>query len=271
MYGYREEGFEPVSQIFTIPLLWTSHDHFVRFFHTPEMQQVIEDDHDKGVWPIYSTSYTMWLAFADTYVDSVDDIAGMRIRAMESPIMTRAIELLGASPISVTVSELTVAMQTGMFEGMIATVTPSFIIYLGYLDYMDYVIEVPITYSIGTTAFNTDWWLGLPDEVKLAFYAIVDDWYADLFNSGQSEQERGKEMWRDDCEEYQPTDAELDEWNSYLGPLYDEVDARLGRGLIDAALATRFGEPQGQFGGLWMVDMDERYGEDGYFKIMVAR
>jgi C4-dicarboxylate-binding protein DctP len=270
MYGYREEGFEPVSAIFTIPLLWTSHDHFVRFFNTPEMKAVVEEDHDKGVYPLYFTSYTMWLAFADTYVDSPDDVVGMRIRAMESPVMTRAIELLEASPIAVTVSELTVAMQTGMFEGMIATVTPSYIVYLGYLDYMDYVIEVPITYSIGSTAFNTEWYLGLPDEVRLAFEAIIDDWYANMFNCMRSEQERGKEMWRDDCEEYQPTPAEIDEWADKIAPLFDEVDARIGRGLMDQALATRHGDPAGQFGGLLVVDMDERY-PDGWFKINVAR
>jgi TRAP-type C4-dicarboxylate transport system substrate-binding protein len=271
MYGYREEGFEPVSSIFTVPLLWTSHDHFVRFMATPEMQAVFQEDIDKGVYPQWSTSYTMWLAFSDTFVDSPDDVEGMRIRAMESPIMTRAIELLGASPIAVTVSELTVAMQTGMFEGMIATVSPGYIVYLGYLDYMDYVIEVPITYSMGTTAFNSEWFLGLPDEVRLAYYAVVDDWFANLMNCQVQEQERGKNMWRDDCEEYQPTDAELDEWAALMGPLFDEVDQRLGRGLMDAALSTRFGDPQGQFGGLWVVDLDERYGDDGYFKIEVAR
>ncbi len=271
MYGYREEGFEPVSQIFSVPLLWFSHDHFVRFFETPEMQAVVEEDHDKGVWPIYSTSYTMWLAFADTYVDSPDDVVGMRIRAMESPIMTRAIELLEASPISVTVSELTVAMQTGMFEGMIATVSPSYITYLGYLDYMDYVIEVPITYSLGTTAFNSDFWLGLPDEASIAFLAIIDDWYANLMEGQLVEQERGKNMWRDGViQGYQPTTTELEEWANKIQPLFDEVDQRLGRGLVDAAIATRTGEPQGQFGGLWMVDMDERY-PGGYFFINTPR
>jgi TRAP-type C4-dicarboxylate transport system substrate-binding protein len=114
----------------------------------------------------------MWLAFSNTPVHTLEDIQGMRIRTMESPIMTRSIELLGAAPISVTVSELTVAMQTGMFEGMIVALSPGYIRYLGYLDYNAYIFEFPITYTIAGTAMNADWYLGLPDEARLAFETI---------------------------------------------------------------------------------------------------
>ena len=269
--GYRAESFEPLSQIFTIPLLWRSHDHIVRFFWSPECQARLAQHEQDGVKVAYFTTYTMWLAFSDRAVTQLEDIEGSRIRTMASPIMTRAIELLGANPVSVVMAELTVAMQTGMFEGMIVSLSPGYMRMLGYLDYMNYVVEFPITYTIAATAFNAPWYNGLDDEVKLAYEAIHPDWFANLMNITLQSQIDGKTIWRTEATPTSLTQAEMDRWTAQMQPILDEVDARLGGGLMDAALATQYGDPQGQFGGLvigW--PLEDRYNA-GYIMIPTPR
>ena len=185
--------------------------------------------------------------------------------------MTRSIELLGAAPISVTVSELTVAMQTGMFEGMIVSLSPGYIRYLGYLDYNAYLFEFPITYTLSSTALNTEWYTGLPDDVRLAFETILPNWYTNLDSAGVADRAIGIQMWEDDCEEFVPSEAEMDRWTAAISPVIDEVDARIGGGLIDAAYRTMYGDPQGQYGGLILGQpIDDRY-ENGVHHILLPR
>ncbi len=46
-----------------------------------------------------------------------DDFKGMKIRVMESPIMTRTFKLLGAVPVPLSASERYMALQTGVVHG----------------------------------------------------------------------------------------------------------------------------------------------------------
>ncbi|MBE6904786.1 MAG: TRAP transporter substrate-binding protein [Ruminococcaceae bacterium] len=50
-------------------------------------------------------------------VVTADDFAGMKIRIMESPVMSRTFELLGAVPVPLAASERYMALQTGVVDG----------------------------------------------------------------------------------------------------------------------------------------------------------
>lgn len=49
-------------------------------------------------------------------VVTADDFSGMKVRIMESPIMTRTFELLGAVPVPLSASERYMALQTGVVD-----------------------------------------------------------------------------------------------------------------------------------------------------------
>jgi hypothetical protein len=78
-------------------------------------------------------------------------------------------------------------------------------------------------------------------------------------------------MWEDDSEEYVPPQEEMDRWTAAIAPLIDEVDGRLGGGLVDAAYRVMYGDPVGQYGGLVAgMPLDDRY-ENGVHHILVPR
>jgi tripartite ATP-independent transporter DctP family solute receptor len=50
-------------------------------------------------------------------INTATDFKGMKIRVMESPIMTRTFELLGAVPVPLSAAERYMALQTGVVDG----------------------------------------------------------------------------------------------------------------------------------------------------------
>lgn len=238
----QSAGFEPRFKILDVPLLWTSRYHLRRFFETPEWQKVMRDHEAAGIHVLIDSvpSYWQWFYFYDKEVRTLEDMAGLRIRCQQTPPQIRAVELLGANPIAVAAAELTVAMQTHMFDGMVGCLSPPWIRMLGYLDYMKTALEFPITFTMLSKAVNTEWWYSLPEEVRQALEDLIPEWFDDYWEAYyQAELLDGMELVRNNIVTTTLSEAEFAKWDAVLKPLQDEVGDKIGHDLIEAALRVR--------------------------------
>lgn len=238
--GYVAEGFEPRYGIFSVPLVWESYTHYQRFFRTDAWKKVVDDQRGRGIEFGWTSPYYMWWAFKDKEVKTLEDMAGIKIRTMESPIQVKAMELLGMKPVAVQTSELTMAMQTGMVDATIMALDRSYMKYLGYLDYMNYAIDYPAQYTANGYGFNAKMWEKLPKDVKDAYYVLLDDFLTERHEVDTAGKALARQFVCDTAKGVVvPEKAEVDRWIKAMDPLLDELAGTVGQDLIDAILDTR--------------------------------
>jgi len=242
--SYNYEGFESAFSIFSVPLLWKILDHYKRFFQTPEWK-VVEARHEKvGVHILWDTlNWSISIPYFRTkVVTKLEDIQGLRIRAMASPTQAKTIEALGAKPIIVSQSELTMAMSTGMIDGMFGGTGKAYIVMLGYLDFMKTALLYEVNFYPTATGVNAKYWANLPAEVKAAYEKIVVPVYYEKVNSPAVVERWDTFDWlKSKITVTELSAEEMKKWGDKLMPLWDSIDKQVGGGLIQAAIRTREG------------------------------
>ena len=113
------ESFSPIYGTFSLPYLFDSTEHYYSVLDDAEiMDPVYTSTEDRGM---------VGLTYYDSgarsfYVDgepilNVEDLAGKKIRVMQSPTSIRMVELLGGSPIAMGQDEVYTAIQQGILDG----------------------------------------------------------------------------------------------------------------------------------------------------------
>ncbi len=112
------ENFVPEMQIFSIPYVFHDHDHFWRFLESDLGRELLASgDHVRlrglGYYDAGSRSfYTV-----NRPVHTPADLAGQRIRVLESQTAMRMVRELGGSPTPISWGELYTALSQGVVDG----------------------------------------------------------------------------------------------------------------------------------------------------------
>jgi TRAP-type C4-dicarboxylate transport system substrate-binding protein len=81
-------------------------------------QSFAPDLEEKGIHLLgYFTFGVRHIMSTGTPVNGLEDLKGLKIRTMESPVHLDAFRAFGASPLPMSYNELFVALQTGMIDG----------------------------------------------------------------------------------------------------------------------------------------------------------
>ena len=107
-------------------------------------------------------------------VNSLDDIKGMRIRAMGPT--ADCLKKLGATPIAMTMPEVYEALSKGVLDGQIAP--PEVLQAWRQAEVTKYIVAVPPVYaSIQYSIMNLDKWNSLPKEIQQAIDKVNEGFY----------------------------------------------------------------------------------------------
>ncbi len=97
-------------------------------------------------------------------ISSPDDMAGLKIRVMESPLYIQMFELMGANPMPMSFSELYTALQQGTVDGQdnpyAITATNKF------YEVQDYMTDLSHSFDVTALSINSDYYEALPDDLK---------------------------------------------------------------------------------------------------------
>lgn len=111
-------NFEPAMNVLALPFLYPSGDFMFAVLESEIGQQVKDGLQEHGL-----VGLTWYDAGARSFynnkreVTSPEDLAGLRIRVQESPLMMDLVRALGASPTPIEWGELYSALQTGVVDG----------------------------------------------------------------------------------------------------------------------------------------------------------
>lgn len=107
------------SSLLSIPYTFVSREHFWNFANSDLAPEFLNEPQELGlgVRGIFYGEEGFRHFFTVDPVESIEDLAGMKLRVSNDPIMNGMVEGLGASPTVVSFGELYSALQTGVVDG----------------------------------------------------------------------------------------------------------------------------------------------------------
>lgn len=107
------------SMLLSIPYTFESREHFWNFANSDLAPEFLNEPQELGL-PIRGIFYGeegFRHFFTADPIEGIEDLAGMKLRVSNDPIMNGLVEGLGASPTVVDFNELYSALQTGVCDG----------------------------------------------------------------------------------------------------------------------------------------------------------
>ncbi|MDD2493633.1 MAG: TRAP transporter substrate-binding protein [Tissierellia bacterium] len=170
----------------------------------------------------------------DKKVTTLEDLQGLKIRVMESPIYISMFNAYGANPTPMAFSELYTALQQktvdGQDNGIILTYTNKL------YEPTDYYLISNQNYAATAVVVSEQWWQGLSPEIQQAITEasqIATDWQRE--ENTKAENEIIEELEKAGVEVNYLSDAERAKWRDASMVVYDEMEAIAGKEIIDAA------------------------------------
>ena len=107
------------SMLLSLPYTFVSREHFWNFADSDLAQEFLLEpaENGSGVRGLFYGEEGFRHFFTVNPVNSIEDLAGMKLRVSNDPVMNGLCEGLGASPTVVSFGELYSALQTGVVDG----------------------------------------------------------------------------------------------------------------------------------------------------------
>lgn len=233
-------GNVPIGGLMRLPFVIQSHEDFLKA--SPDMLPYVTEGYaTKGIKVLGTYDYPMTFVWSREEVTSLEDLKGKKIR-VPSPEIGALMQVMGATPVSLPSSEVTVALDRGVVDAVVTGVLGAVL----WKDLLSYGYLLPtgsinVYYIVNAEAYNS-----LSPELQKSLQETVDDAMVEIMaanlnlaNNGQKDLEASGKMTIT-----LPTDAELkaaekasvDIWNKWAeqtGPQAVEalakVRATLGR------------------------------------------
>lgn len=106
------------SSLLSVPFTFVNRDHFWNFATSELAQEFLLEPHENGsgIRGLFYGEEGFRHFFTVEPITGMEDLAGMKIRVSNDPIMTGMVEGLGANPTVVSMGELYSALQTGVVD-----------------------------------------------------------------------------------------------------------------------------------------------------------
>lgn len=228
-------GFDPKFMVFDLPYLSKNVAH---------LQSVLDgglnEKLSKSLQETTGLKIIGWMIRSprDVYnsrnaITTVDDFKGMKIRVMESPIMTKTFQLLGAVPVPISATERYMALQTGVVDG--AENAVGIIVSQKEYEVTDYVSLTAHNITPNIIAMDNNYFNKLPSDIQAVILQAGKEAgaYATKLDSDNEaatiEQLRGLGMKVNDI-------PDKSSFIKTVSPIYEQYRAEIGGDIIDAFL-----------------------------------
>lgn len=107
------------SMLLSLPYTFVSREHFWAFATSDLADEFLMEPHENGsgVRGLFYGEEGFRHFFTASEISGMEDLAGMKLRVSNDPVMNGLVESLGASPTVVSFNELYSALQTGVVDG----------------------------------------------------------------------------------------------------------------------------------------------------------
>lgn len=234
-------NFFPDIQVVAIPYLFSSTNHALTFFNTSPFFKEVADRMEKDTKlkiVMAAESGFRNITNNSKQIKSPADMAGLKMRTMESPVFMELMRSVGAAPTPIAFNETILALRQGVVDGQenaVATVRM-----FGVWEVQKFMSINEHIYSPGLIVTNSDFWNGLTEPQRQIFKDGVFVW-ATVSNSGyianydkdiQFMRDKGVDIYVNTAEEKAQFKAAMQP------PVMEFIAGRIGKDKVDAFIAA---------------------------------
>lgn len=112
------ENFNPIYRAFNLPYIFRDQDHFYSVMGGPIADEVYQATADSGfVGLTFFDSGARSFYTKSKPINTPEDLAGQKIRVINSNVSIRMVELMGGTPTPLPYGEIYTALQQGVIDG----------------------------------------------------------------------------------------------------------------------------------------------------------
>lgn len=167
-------ALSPQVSIFELPFAFPTHEAFYRAADDEEfMTTVFSEIEEKGAVVIGTLVYDyLPLGNTERALTKPEDFEGLKLRAL-GKTNARTLELLGAEPIPINITEVATALERGVIDGL--NTPADAIISYGWAEILTNVTDSHHYFAFYPWAVNKEWWESLSDEHRDLILETVNE------------------------------------------------------------------------------------------------
>lgn len=156
-------------------------------------------------------------------VTTMEDIKGLKIRARGVP-STRLVEALGGTPLNLAASELYMAAERGLLDGLITP--PAFFQSAKLYEVLKYRVDQSLSGSIKVTVMSQKVWDSLPSDIQSVFKDLMDPTLNIYLEATTVNVDKGIDnLIQHGGENIQLDSAEKEKWKKVMDTVTDQLVA----------------------------------------------
>ncbi len=229
-------GFVPQFDLFSLPYLIRDTDHFKAVVTGPVGDKFAELAEERGLkilaW--FDNGYRNVFNKVRPIV-TPDDLDGLKIRVMESPLMVNTVNAMGGSATPMSYSELYTALEQGVLDG--GENAAGNVLNDRFYEVSGYFSMTQHFRPPGIVAISLNTWNGLTDDQQAVLTeeaAALQDYEIELTSevgAAALEELKAKGM--------QVNDADVAAFRDRMGPVYEDFIAKQGGELLEMVQNTQ--------------------------------
>jgi tripartite ATP-independent transporter DctP family solute receptor len=223
--------------VIDLPYIATSMDHLRRVLETSVGERLSEALEEKAGIKIlgYMIRTPRAIYSSKGPINTAADFSGLKVRVMESPVMIRTFELLGAKPTPIAATERYMALQTGVVDA--AENSPPLIITEKEYEVTQYVSLTEHFTTANVIAIDAKFLNKLPEDLK----QVVIDSSRDAAHYARGVEEEQLSTTVEKLRELGMEVNFIEDKSSFVDavrPIYEEYEDKIGVDLINVFLET---------------------------------
>lgn len=187
---------DPRFQAFDVPGLFKTPQDVDAAIHDPAYRDHLETMFlDKGLRVIGAIYNSPTVVFTLEPVTELDQLKGKKIRTFASPMQIKPMELLGATPLPLALSEIVPQLQSGGLDGLL--VGMPILTAFKFYDVGKNITDLRFAEIVSVTVVNEDWFQAQPEDVRAAIIEAGRAAEEAVFQWGVDNVERTYGIWTD--------------------------------------------------------------------------
>lgn len=165
----------PLSGLFDVPYLFEDWDHLYRVTKSEIGRDLRDQTASKGIRILdYLSMGTRAVYTRSTPIIQPEDLKGLKIRTMESPVYLKLYKSFGAIPVPMAWSEIYTSLQTGVIDGVDGSLASG--LDSKQTEAVKYVTLLGNHVVIASiVAVSERWWNELPADLQQAVASVVSE------------------------------------------------------------------------------------------------
>ncbi|HMQ93390.1 MAG TPA: TRAP transporter substrate-binding protein [Amaricoccus sp.] len=230
------ETFTKKLRLYDLPFVFADIDAVDRYQNSEDGQALLESMQRKGLLGLAYWHSGMKQLSASKPLLVPEDAAGLKFRIQPSDVLEAQFVALGANPQKMAFAEVYGALQTGVVDGQENTWSNTY--GQKYFEVQDGITETNHGVLDYMVVVSTDFWEGLPDDVRDQLGTIMAEVTAER-NAAvvQIEEESKEAIIATGAEVRELTPEQRLLWVEAMKPVWDQFSGEIGVEVIESAVS----------------------------------